>query len=400
MKGPLPLESIRSISDNMLVRSLERLRVRENRNLAGLLACLAEMEKRRLYLPRGYSSLFEFCTGHLKYSRFAAGRRIAAARAVARFPVLGKMISKGRLNLHAVSAVAGILTGENLREVIGRIAGRSSREVDAIAASYRPRKMLRDRVRPVFVMAPPSADGSGAGGETPSPGAGSTESPDHEDPRPHVDRGSAPGTGDDPRGRATTGPAERDTRRGGGRTPHRGEHDGRDASRPVDISGGRTERARICKKFRMEFAVDTRFMERLEKIRELLSTRFPAGIGFEDLFMLLMDDYIERNSPEARAARRKARSSSKAVADGRSRSIPRAVRDEVYLRDGGMCTFVSPDGRRCRSRWNLQIDHKVPVCRGGANSPDNLRLLCGRHNRMEAERLLGEDHMKKFYRKE
>ncbi|HEU4365737.1 MAG TPA: HNH endonuclease signature motif containing protein, partial [Candidatus Krumholzibacteria bacterium] len=75
--------------------------------------------------------------------------------------------------------------------------------------------------------------------------------------------------------------------------------------------------------------------------------------------------------------------------DARSRYIAAAVRDKVFTRDEGLCTFVGPDGRRCASRHALQIDHVKPVARGGASTADNLRLLCAHHNRLEAERLMG-----------
>jgi 5-methylcytosine-specific restriction endonuclease McrA len=70
------------------------------------------------------------------------------------------------------------------------------------------------------------------------------------------------------------------------------------------------------------------------------------------------------------------------------------------MRDGGKCTFIGQNGRRCGSKWNLQIDHIVPFALGGDNSPDNLRLLCGKHNRLEAERVYGSSHMKRFNNKE
>ncbi|UCH83584.1 MAG: HNH endonuclease, partial [Candidatus Latescibacterota bacterium] len=41
------------------------------------------------------------------------------------------------------------------------------------------------------------------------------------------------------------------------------------------------------------------------------------------------------------------------------------------------------------STWGLEIDHIEPHARGGANAANNLRLLCGRHNRLEAKRVLG-----------
>ncbi len=35
----------------------------------------------------------------------------------------------------------------------------------------------------------------------------------------------------------------------------------------------------------------------------------------------------------------------------------------------------------------------MPFARGGDNSPSNLRLLCGKHNRLEAERVYGKEKM-------
>jgi len=84
----------------------------------------------------------------------------------------------------------------------------------------------------------------------------------------------------------------------------------------------------------------------------------------------------------------------------RSRAIPAAVKDKVYKRDGGKCTFVGKNGKRCSSTWNIEIDHIVPFARGGDNSPGNLRLLCAKHNLMEAQRAYGEDFMKKYYKRE
>ncbi len=79
MNRSIRLDSLGTLSDNSLVRQLEYLRGRERKVLVAVLRHLVEMERRRLYLPRGYSSLFEFCTQHLKYSRSAAGRRIATS---------------------------------------------------------------------------------------------------------------------------------------------------------------------------------------------------------------------------------------------------------------------------------------------------------------------------------
>ena len=68
------------------------------------------------------------------------------------------------------------------------------------------------------------------------------------------------------------------------------------------------------------------------------------------------------------------------VASGRS--IPAAVRREVWRRDQGCCSYVDRHtGRRCGSRFFLELDHIVPVARGGAAEARNLRIRCSAHHR-------------------
>ena len=410
MKEPIRLDSLSTISDNRLIRQIESLRGRERKILAGVLRHLVEIERRRLYLPRGYSSLFEFCTQHLKYSRSAAGRRIAAARALARFSSLEGYILNGEVNLYALSLVSGILTEDNFARVISGIRNRSTHDVEALVARYRPGRILRDRVRTVCVMEP-------------EPGAGNA------DRAAAARKSTDPGTGGPSRPRNAAGSPDAG---GAGSTPGAGS--GKSPDSAVVVSGSNTlERVKISRKYKLEFAVDPEFMKKFERTKILLSNRCPGGIGFEELFMLLMDEYIDRHSPEGRTARREKREARKSHQDRsahhgheshddrdpiketgsggarpasngegeiRSRNIPLRVRDEVFLRDDGKCTYIGSDGRKCQSRWNLQIDHIVPFARGGDNSPGNLRLLCGKHNRLEAERVYGSLHLERFRKKE
>ena len=68
-----------------------------------------------------------------------------------------------------------------------------------------------------------------------------------------------------------------------------------------------------------------------------------------------------------------------------TRYIPRGIRNEVWERDGGQCSFVSPSGKRCSAKRFLQLDHIEPWALGGSSHEAmNLRLLCSEHNRPRA----------------
>ena len=63
------------------------------------------------------------------------------------------------------------------------------------------------------------------------------------------------------------------------------------------------------------------------------------------------------------------------------RRIPDPLRAEVLLRDGARC-------RRCRTAVNLEIDHIVPVSKGGRTEEVNLQTLCRRCNRRKWKKLV------------
>src|SRR5262245_51349836 len=85
---------------------------------AGVLAHLAEVDARKLYLPKACSSMHMYCIRVLGLSESAAFKRIAAARAARDFPVLFEAIASGRLHLSAVVLLAPHLTEENVVAVI------------------------------------------------------------------------------------------------------------------------------------------------------------------------------------------------------------------------------------------------------------------------------------------
>ena len=260
MNGSIRLDSLGTLSDNRLVRQLESLRGKERKLLAAVLRHLMEMERRRLYLPRGYSSLFEFCTQHMKYSRSAAGRRIAVARTLAKYSVLEEYLLNGEINLYALSLISGILTEENFREVVAGTRNRSTREVEALVAGYRPARKIPDRVRPVCVMVPQPAE------------------------KPANIRGSA-----DTSGSSTPGAGSRSIGFTAGSTgPGAGSEYSPNSTRATQHDEP-IERVMLSRKYKFEFAVNNEFKKKFERMKALLSGRYPKGISFEALFTLLMD---------------------------------------------------------------------------------------------------------------
>jgi len=64
-----------------------------------------------------------------------------------------------------------------------------------------------------------------------------------------------------------------------------------------------------------------------------------------------------------------------------ARLIPTSVKLEVWKRDKGQC-------QKCGSKDNLHFDHIIPFSRGGSSiTPQNIQLLCARHNIQKLARI-------------
>ncbi|MBT9554658.1 MAG: HNH endonuclease [Myxococcales bacterium] len=60
------------------------------------------------------------------------------------------------------------------------------------------------------------------------------------------------------------------------------------------------------------------------------------------------------------------------------------MKRDVYDRDDGCCSFVGQGGHVCGSRYAVQLHHRIAWAHGGSNTPENLTLHCGPHNREPA----------------
>ena len=94
--------SFTHLSDHALEHELSELLSQDRNTTATLLACLAEVDARKLYRPAAYPSMFAYCVDRWRMSEDMACKRIRAARAGRRFPAILAAIAKGRLHLSGV----------------------------------------------------------------------------------------------------------------------------------------------------------------------------------------------------------------------------------------------------------------------------------------------------------
>ncbi|MBX2987278.1 MAG: HNH endonuclease [Bdellovibrionaceae bacterium] len=123
----------------------------------------------------------------------------------------------------------------------------------------------------------------------------------------------------------------------------------------------------------------------LDELRHLLSHRNP-NMNYVQLVEFLADLALKKYSPNRQRHRPRPIAPPGAEMKFMSRMIPAALRTEVWLRDGGSCSYTHPEtGRRCGSKHLLQVDHIHPLRLGGKTESKNLRLLCSAHNLWRSE---------------
>ncbi len=350
-----------------LVRRLHELAGEERRVQVDFLLHLAELDRREAFLDLGFGSLWDYCLKALHLREGAAGRRIGAMRVLRRFPRLEAPLRDGRLCLSTVALLGQVLSEENLDELVARAAFLTKAEVDHLVASVRPRAAPQDGIRRI--------------GEARAAIESTARAPEGQ---PLLL--AAPIVAPAPAGNALP-TADVAAGENGDALPAL-------APPPMEPrSAPRVEvRAVSQDHWSLRVTLDTGLREDLETLRTLLSHKLPGG----DLAEVLREAVrcgIEKHG-RRRGALAPARTVERpATSRGEPGTISAAVRREVWERDGGCCTYVAADGRRCGSRWQLELDHVTPFALGGVvPTAEGLRLRCRlcreRHNLHYADCLL------------
>lgn len=338
-----------ALSDAELLATVKRLAANERQATAQLVAHLAEMDARRLYLGEGCSSLFTYCTQVLHLSEHAAYGRIEAARAARKFPAILEAVASGALHLTAVNLIAPHLTADNVLRVIAAATHMTKRDVEELVAALRPRPPIPSSVRKL-PQAPQRASGHKAAGIQPDLPISKRQAPD-----PRVADAVLEASG------------------------------GAEAQAPVQPVPRPAIRPLAPEQYLVKFTASGAMHEKLREAQALLRHQVPSGdvaeIFDRALTLLLAELRKGRHAATSRPHSTRRRSAS-------GRYVPAAVKREVWARDGGQCAFVGTAGR-CRDRGFLEYHHVIPFADGGATDASNLQLRCRAHNGFEAERWSG-----------
>ncbi|OYZ17684.1 MAG: hypothetical protein B7Y39_14765 [Bdellovibrio sp. 28-41-41] len=148
---------------------------------------------------------------------------------------------------------------------------------------------------------------------------------------------------------------------------------------------------------RLQVTLNKAQWDKLLKMRELLSNTLPGGSNWDQVLECAADKVIKLKDKAARSTR--IANTSVALQKGPEQKsdnqnpeppppsstqprqhIPISIQRKVFQRDQ-CCQYLNKiTGKKCESKWHLQIDHIQPVWANGTNKLENLRLLCAGHN--------------------
>ncbi len=342
---PVSTYCLSHLSDPVLLRDLTALVARDRATTAALLAHLAEVDARRLYLPAGHPSMFSYCVEELRLSEDAAYKGIRAARSARQFPAAFAALADGRLHVSAIAMLTPYLTPENADGLLAAAAHQSKAGIEALLAERFPRPDVPARIE---ALSPPLPIGRLAPGPVESHGLGEQQ--------------LAPGE-------------------------------------VVQHVPGRAEaralQTRVAplapQRFALQLTVGQSTHDKLRYAQALLGHQLPSG----DLAAVLdraLDALIRQLERRKFAATPQPHPRLRRPTASR-RHIPAEVKRAVWARDGGRC-FVSEVGRRCPARTRLEFDHVDPVACGGRATAARMRLRCRAHNQYGAECTFGAGFMR------
>ena len=366
--------NLKKLSNDQLLSQTKTLVQKERQINILVLQHLQEIQSRKLYLKRGFSSLFEYTVKELGYSESSAYRRIKAMKLCKELPETKLKMAKGELNLCTASKLQTIF--EKQEKLIKNKALKQQATITKILLDKNKKTQSNQR----FIDDAPIIHNE--------------ESLHHPVPISKAQKRDLI--------RQVQGKSTKETEKL--------------LSSTFPEVCNEKEKVRDINNNKVEIKVilDKDCQQKLEDLKKLLSHKNP-NMSYGELFSLLAELGLNKYDPKRktnkqnRSTKVSISTKSKKVIDKETsklpvqitnqklhnhqknlkhtRYIPSVVRHHVWMRDQGQCTYVCPKTKRkCSSNHLLQIDHIKPFSLGGKNEVDNLRLLCANHNQFTFSR--------------
>ena len=360
---------------------LARLLSAERSCLADFLAALADFDREHGWRALGHTSLFEFVRRELRLSKAATYARTTAARLVQEYPAVLEAVREGKLCLTNIGPLARVVTPDNVADVLPRFFCISKDEAEAIAAGLAPATAPPRRELVTALTLPCKVEGAAAAAARPTAA-----------PLLQVNSVRL----DEPLLVNTTSPS-------GG------------AARAVPPAHERDVVEMLTPDLRRwHVTVSKTFLAKLESAKDAVSHSIPDG-NTEAVLSAGIDLLLEKVAKQRGLVKRPrptlaANDTEKPAGAGAGASsppeppaeerdadhVPAAVRRAAFERAGCACEWTLPDGQRCGSTWQLQLDHVIPRARGGPSTIENVRVLCRAHKVRAARLAFGDPWMDRF----
>ena len=345
-------KTLEELTTEALDRSAEEAVRAEKRNVALVIAHIAEISRRKAELECGYKSIFDYCTTRLQLSEGSVARRLQVANVSRQFPQLLIALAENRISLTVAGLLAPHVRDNNVNKLLSDCAGKSRRAVEEYLVALKPKPTFKPSIR-----------------KRPSPSRQSTEAPQEtQRTSEHLEQPSVEENPSRPPTPSLLEPAEPEV-------------------------------------FNFRFAADGEFKAKFERLAEVLGVENPLK-NMAEVFDKAIDISLEKKDPKRKLERRLGKERKRGVpsekpcpgkvqpaADGEkkptSRYIPSEVRERVLERAGHQCQFTARDGTRCTARTGLEIEHEHPFAIFRSHEERFLKVLCRRHNLFQAERFYG-----------
>jgi hypothetical protein len=340
--------NVKKLTDRVLLYQMDLLNVHERKVTVLVLRHLREIECRRLFVDLGFSSMHVYCIKHLKYSESQTQRRLSSARLMTELPEIEKDIQAGSLNLTNLAKFQSFARAERIAshplnkeeklEMLSQIQNKPTRQVERelIQKSHQP-ELLAEKYHNISVV-------MNEVGQT-----------------------------------------------------------NQFSKFEALLSEANQE---LLQEFKNLYAHELKDQANVSVLMFLLTKAVQHKKKQKVLIIKPKNNATPPSAPKVNTEvkpKLESKLESESVLTPKSKPTPELkpklsplrkvvsapTRRFIWHRAGDCCEQVVAEGKKCRSKYALEIDHIIGVALGGTNDIENLQLLCRAHNSRRAIKAFG-----------